>query len=91
MDYAIPNNIKLTILSEDEIVIFNNDIGQFYGVEGPLAKLLEGLKKGLNIENIKVGLLNEYNVSEEDLEEEVGNFLVMLLEKGVIIGGWTNE
>lgn len=68
----------------NELVMFDNNAGKYYGLNEIATEIWNRLEKPLTVKNLCNQLTNEFDVSAGQCHEELLNFLPKLMEKGLI-------
>ncbi|MCC5904791.1 MAG: PqqD family protein [Balneolaceae bacterium] len=69
---------------DDEMVMFDADAGKYYGLNRVAASAWNLLEESKTVEELCKELLEIYDISEEQCQQEVLNFLPDLEDKGLI-------
>jgi hypothetical protein len=69
---------------DDEIVLLNLDTGVYYGLDTVGAEVWTLLSKELDFDSIIACLLEEYEVTDDQLRADVGELLEQLLEHQLV-------
>lgn len=58
--------------------VFNPNTGDSFSVNPIGLKILRELQSGLTIDEIKIGMLNQYQTDKETIERDIYDFLKMI-------------
>ena len=80
---TIPQEVLFQDLGE-ETVLLNVATGKYHGLNGVGSRIWELIQDSNPMETVLTALLDEFEVSAEILENDLGQFLVVLQSKGLI-------
>lgn len=75
------------IAGEDLLVPIGNEIANFSGViylNSVASFIWEKMQSDITIEQLKEAIIQEFDVTEEQLEEDLSKFLVLLEERNML-------
>lgn len=81
--FTIPANVTVTTVAEN-IVLFNFDTGNFYGIGEIGAKVFSILEKGPNFGTILKQIQSEYDVSDDTLRADLTALFGELQKNGLV-------
>lgn len=67
-----------------EAVVLNLNAGEYFGLNGAGARILELIQKPLRISDVVTTLEKDYDVSIEKLEKDVIEFVEGLMQKEIV-------
>lgn len=81
---ACPNSDVVAKRLEDELVVVHLGTNQIYSLNSSAARLWELLESGFGLAEAKEQLIEEFDVSMEQLEEDVSATLTLLVQNQLI-------
>lgn len=80
----VRTNKALTSTIEDELVMFDADAGQYYGLNNVATAVWNHLETEKTVDELCESLCGEFDISLQDCLNELLEFLPELEEKGLI-------
>ncbi|NVJ87806.1 MAG: PqqD family protein [Algoriphagus sp.] len=77
------NRFLFTQLGE-EGVLFDTKSNEYFNLNSTLTSIFNFLGEGLSLEELKAKLMEEYDVSEQQCNEDLEEAIAILKEKGLI-------
>jgi hypothetical protein len=88
LDSLVQRNPKLIANQMDgEIVMMSIDNGEYYGLDEVGSRIWELLESQVLVSSLIDSLMVEFNVSKEECERDIVDFLSELFEKGLLLVG----
>lgn len=83
MTYQIPDSIFIQEI-DDEVIILDSNTQEYFTINQVGKDIWELLSKELTLEEVVTELMEIYDISKEQLESDVKNFIEALSQKGLI-------
>lgn len=83
MTYQIPDSIFIQEI-DDEVIILDSNTQEYFTINQVGKDIWELLSKELTLEEVVTELMEIYDISKEQLETDVKNFIEALNQKGLI-------
>ncbi|WP_395341878.1 HPr-rel-A system PqqD family peptide chaperone [Ningiella sp. W23] len=68
----------------DEMVILDSESGQYYTLNEMATKMLEHAQSGKTLGEIVLSICDEYDASEQEVEQDLKDMIAQLLDKGLV-------
>jgi hypothetical protein len=83
-NYTIPSSVVMQKI-DDEALLMDADTHLFYELNATAAVLWEVIEQYDNFDDVVTEMLAYFEVSKEELEDDLKNFMLSLQEQGMIL------
>lgn len=83
-NYSISQNIIVKKIN-DTIMVYNKENGDMYEINDVGGEIFEYLQRGISITDIITRLETDYDAPRNEIEEATEDFLIRIIELGVVL------
>ena len=84
--YKVKDDVMISNRGNQELLVLNDDDTHkfYYKISGIAADILLAIYEKKNSNDIKIKILNEYKVSEQELNKDLNEYIQFLIKNGII-------